>query len=191
MNSIWNMVRRLALATLVLAGSGAFAQELTGDQKDACGALMCLASGTRPNECTPYIEKYFAITARTMVTTINKRSNFLKLCPASSQTPQMSSLVTAIANGAGRCDAASLNTELAVTHREYEDGPTWTTISDALPSYCSAYDGNGYVNLGDYAPKYLGTPETGGYWVNAGDYAADLVIWNSHPHPPIGDGPQP
>ena len=37
------------------------AEELTGDTKLACEALLCLSSGTRPGECNESIKKYFSI----------------------------------------------------------------------------------------------------------------------------------
>ena len=55
----------------------------TGDTRLACEAVLCLASGTRPSECAPSLNRYFSISARKLKDTIKKRANFLKLCPAS------------------------------------------------------------------------------------------------------------
>lgn len=77
----------------------------------ACEAVLCLSSGTRPSECAPSLSHYFSIHKK--VDTIRARFDFfLNLCPVSNQTPEMNSLISAISNGAGRCDAASLNTTL-------------------------------------------------------------------------------
>lgn len=57
------------------------ADELTGDVKLSCEAILCLSSGTRPSECDPSLNHYFSINAKKMSDTIKKRRNFLKLCP--------------------------------------------------------------------------------------------------------------
>lgn len=168
-----NFVVTIALAVSAVTMTGPVrAQEmLTGDTKLACEALLCLASGTRPSECAPSLTKYFSISFRRFTDTLRGRTNFLKLCPASDQTPQMQSFVEAIANGAGRCDAASLNAQMMV---QGYDGTT-TYISAQLPDYCMAYIGNQYSNLGGTTPKYVGTPEKGGFWVAASEYDAALA----------------
>lgn len=170
------MKKLLAAVTFAVSSASlsvpASAQEmLTGDTKLACEALLCLATGTRPSECTPSLTKYFSISFRRFTDTLRGRTNFLKLCPASDQTPQMQSFVEAIANGAGRCDAASLNAQLMV---QGYDGTT-TSISAQLPDYCMSYIGNQYSNLGGTTPKYVGTPEKGGFWVAASEYDAALA----------------
>lgn len=81
---------------------------LTGSTKLACEALLCLSSGTRPSECAPSLSEYFGITRKKWSDTLNARKAFLNLCPAASEVG-MPSLVDAISEGAGRCDAASLN----------------------------------------------------------------------------------
>jgi len=168
-------------AVLALAAVGVCvplgAQEvLTGDTRLACEAVLCLASGTRPAECAPSLAKYFSISYRKFADTIRGRLNFLNLCPAGRQTPQMQSFVTALANGAGRCDAASLNAELLIW-TGVDTGTVY--ISDQLPDYCSAYIANKYSNLGGLTPKYVGVPERGGYWVAARDYDAALAAYNA------------
>ncbi|OQW86295.1 MAG: conjugal transfer protein TrbM [Rhodoferax ferrireducens] len=178
------MQRRNLIASAVVAGAAltmslpASAQDvLTGDTRLACEALLCLASGTRPSECAPSLARYFSISARRWSDTLRGRINFLNLCPAGSQTPQMSSLVNAIANGAGRCDAASLNQELVMWNGNWDSGNTY--ISNQLPDYCSAYINNGYTRLGDLTPKYVGDPMNGGYWVPANQYDAALAAYNA------------
>ena len=87
-------------------------QMLEGDEGTACEAILCLSSGSSPSECMPSLRKYFSINLSKPWKTIQARINFLKLCPTSNATPQMGSLVEAIGNGAGRCDAATLNQTL-------------------------------------------------------------------------------
>lgn len=172
-----NLLASAILATSALAMSiPASAQEvLTGDTKLACEALLCLASGTRPNECAPSLQRYFSISYRKISDTIRGRMDFLNLCPASNQTPQMQSFASAIANGAGRCDPASLNAVM----RSGGGDSGYTYISNQLPQYCSAYLGNQYSNLGGQTPKYVGIPERGGYWVAGSDYDAALIAYNA------------
>ncbi|KTT27465.1 conjugal transfer protein TrbM [Pseudomonas oryzihabitans] len=176
--------RLFALAALVIAlgtdAGTANAQEvLTGDTRLACEAVLCLSSGSRPSECSPSLERYFGIKKRKLSDTIKARANFLQLCPASSQTPAMQSLVTAISQGAGRCDAQSLNANLQEwTGRDHDR----IYISDQMPDYCAAYISNAYTdfNSSGTLPRYVGTPEQGGYWVEARDYDRALADYNAH-----------
>ncbi len=171
------------LAALVVAlgsttGPASAQEVLTGDTRLACEAVLCLSSGTRPSECSPSLERYFGIKKRKLSDTIKARANFLQLCPASSQTPAMQSLVTAISQGAGRCDAQSLNTTLQMWTGG-DDGRTY--ISDQIPDFCAAYMGNAYTdfNSSGTLPRYVGTPEQGGYWVEARDYDRALADYNA------------
>lgn len=149
---------------------------LTGDPKLACEAVLCLATGTRPGECTPSLQKYFSISYRSLKDTIQGRLDFLSLCPTANQTTQMQSLVSAMANGAGRCDPESLNASL-LSWSIWDDGKTF--ISDQMPSYCSAYTDHSYVDFLGAIPRYVGVPERGGYWVEAKDYEIALAEYNS------------
>lgn len=169
-----------ALAALVAAlgstATTAIAQDvLTGDTRLACEAILCLATGNRPSECEPSLRRYFSISHRRLSDTIRGRVNFLKLCPVANQTPQMQTLVNAQANGAGRCDAQSLNATL-VMWRGYDDGATY--ISNQMPDYCGAYMGHTYTDFNGTMPRYVGTPERGGYWVEARDYDRALAEYN-------------
>lgn len=167
----------LLALTACTASVTATAQDvLNGDTRLACEAILCLASGTRPTECASSLQKYFSISFRRFSDTIRGRVNFLKLCPTSSQTPEMQSLVSALANGAGRCDAESLNRTMRRMMRSAEN--QYIYISSRLPDYCSAYIGNQYSNLGGLTPKYVGTEENDGYWVAGSDYDAALTSYN-------------
>lgn len=175
----------VTLATTLFAGLPAQAQEqeqqgqedqgslFTGDVRLACEAVLCLSSGTRPSECAPSLARYFSITAKKLSDTITKRKNFLELCPAATQDAKMIALVDAITHGAGRCDYAALNSSLRVWSGQ--DGKTY--IRNTLPSYCSAYLGNEYTDI--TAPRYVGVPERGGFWVEAGKYDAALKEYNA------------
>ena len=172
----------IASAALAVAAFGAIpatasAQEiLTGDTRLACEAILCLATGTQPSECTPSLRRYFSISYRKLSDTIRGRVNFLNLCPVANQTPQMSALVNAQANGAGRCDAASLNAVLR-SWTGSDDGMVY--VSNQMPSYCTAYTTHAYTDFSGTVPRYVGIPERGGYWVEARDYDRALAEYNA------------
>ena len=164
-----------ALAIAVVIATPASAHDvLTGDTRLACEATLCLSAGTRPNECSPSLSRYFGIHKRKWSDTVRARANFLSLCPASDQTAEMRSLVSAMANGAGRCDASSLNVTQRVWNNGDADGGR-VFINNQMPDYCVAYTGHQYTDLFDLAPRYVGTPERGGYWVDARDYGAAVA----------------
>lgn len=161
-------------------------QMLSGDEGSACEAIICLSTGGPPSECMPSLQKYFSINLSKPWKTIEARINFLKMCPASSDSPQMSTLVEAIGNGAGRCDAATLNIVLRrwiwggdSSDNEYE-------ISNQMPAYCDAYFMHEYTDVDStkphYIDKYVESSYTdsegntiyqyaGGYWVDGGTSA--------------------
>ena len=169
-----------AVAVLGAGASTTSAQEvLTGDTRLACEAILCLSSGTRPSECAPSLSRYFGISKKKRPDTINARLNFLALCPVANQTPQMQSLVSAISRGADRCDAASLNRSLMVWQGSGEGGSL--SISNRLPADCAAYTGHEYTDFktSGTLPRYVGTPERGGYWVEARDYDQALAAYDA------------
>ena len=147
-----------ALAATLCASVPAQADDLfTGDVKLACEAVLCLSSGTRPSECAPSLQRYFSISMKKFSDTLKARKNFLNLCPAA-------------------CDYAALNSTLRVWNWN-NDGGGETYISNAMPSYCTAYNTNSYTDI--KAPRYVGVPERGGYWVEAGKYDAALAEYNA------------
>lgn len=157
-------------------------QVLGGDEGSACEAIICLSTGSPPGECSSSLRKYFSINLSKPWKTIQARINFLKMCPTAGDTPQMGTLVEAIGNGAGRCDAASLNQTLR----------TWTgidgeyEISNQMPAYCDAYFTHEYTDINStkphYVDRYVESSYTdyegntiyqyaGGYWVEGGSAA--------------------
>ncbi len=175
------MKPKLVLASVALAAAAtipasASAEEaLTGDTRLACEAILCLSTGTRPGECSPSLHRYFSISHRKLSDTIRARGNFLKLCPVANQTPEMSLLVNAMANGAGRCDAASLN----VTLLSWDWNSETVLIGNRVPGYCALYTGHAYTDFSGTQPRYVGTPERGGYWVEANDYDRAQADYNA------------
>ncbi|MDB5889464.1 MAG: TrbM family protein [Polaromonas sp.] len=165
-----------AAAFGALAATASAQEMLTGDTRLACEAILCLSTGTQPGECTPSLQRYFSISHRKLSDTIRGRINFLNLCPAANQTPQMAALVNAQANGAGRCDATSLNV-VARSWTGLDEGMVY--ISNQMPSYCTVYTSNAYTDLSGAVPRYVGIPERAGYWVEAQDYARALADYNA------------
>lgn len=172
---------------LGFSGQTANAQELTGDTRLACEAVLCLSSSTRPGECAPSLARYFGIKFDKPWDTIKARIEFLNLCPAHSE-PGMPSLITAIANGAGQCDSAYLNRfnviemERKVCKRTgwRSDDTSCTSsivkvISDKKPAYCQAYESHEYTDLNT---RYVGDMRTGGRWADADEYDSVLQNYN-------------
>lgn len=90
----------------------------------------------------------------------------------------MKSLVNAIGNGAGRCDAASLNAQL-MTQYSSDNGDGYS-ISNAMPSYCAAYTSHPYAqDLQSSEAVYVGSPDRNGFWVEKSGYAAALADYNA------------
>ena len=150
----------IMLTTLVMGIAHADSGELTGKVKLACEAILCLSTGSPPGECSPSLSEYFSIDFDDFSDTIQGRINFLNLCPVSSETPQMKSLVNAIANGAGRCDAASLNVTLMTYSGLGLAGIGQGCIASTKPAYCSVYEGHAYTDLNGGAHYVIDRTQT-------------------------------
>lgn len=172
---LFAVVLGFAVAFGAVGEAAAEGDVLTGDTRLACEAVLCLSSGTRPGECSPSLSRYFGIKKKKLSDTLKARLDFLEMCPASNQTAEMTSLVRAISRGAGRCDAASLNRTL-IYWTGGDDGRMY--IGNQLPEYCTQYTGHQYTDLGDGQARYVGVPERGGHWVEAGDYDRALAAYN-------------
>jgi len=174
------MLKQLVLCAVVgamAAGPVIADSQLTGDPALACQAILCLSTGTRPNECSPSLARYFSISYRYFSDTIRGRINFLKLCPASDQTPEMQSLVNAMANGAGQCDATSLNSTNQI-YSQNDGSWDYVGISDVMPDYCHAYTQNSYVDSASLMPRYVGASPSG-RWVEAAQYNQALADYTA------------
>ena len=149
----------------------AMAQEsLQGDEKLACEALLCLSTSTRPAECTPSLRRYFSISFKKFSDTLRGRMNFLNMCPMVTDV-NMASYKSAVINGSGRCDAASINQSSYVS-----DAEGTGHVNNVMPDYCKNYYGAQYMQ--SLPPIYVGTPTQGGYWVEAKDYELSLKAYN-------------
>lgn len=166
----------LGAATFLATTHSSAQQVLEGDTRLACEAILCLASGAQPSECSPSIQRYFSIRHKKFSDTMKARNGFLNLCPVSQQTPQMSALVNSLTHGAGRCDANSLNAVLRQSSGgEFEQ----ITISNQMPGYCSVYFQHEYTNFRttDVIPKYVGIPQRGGFWVEAENFEQAQLLY--------------
>ena len=147
----------------------------TGTTKLACEAILCLSSssGGSVSACSPALAYFYGINERYLSDTLDARLNFLRQCPTANETAGMSSLVDALAHGAGRCDAATLN-RILQTWRPNSKNEYDVMISNQRPSYCSAYAQHAYTDLADTTPRYVGKPEEWGYWVEPQNYEAEI-----------------
>lgn len=182
-------IKMLPLAAFFLVSANmVHAQDaLTGDVRLACEAVLCLSSGTRPGECASSLTRYFGIKFAKPWDTVKARIDFLNMCPAHSE-PGMPSLITAIASGAGQCDAAFLNrfNKIKMDRKQCKreswseiDQSCTTTrvelISDKKPTYCQVYENHEYTDLNT---SYVGNMLTGGRWADAGEYDNVLRRYN-------------
>jgi hypothetical protein len=161
----------LSLGSTGVMAQQSSSQELDGETKMACSAILCLSSATRPAECARPISHYFSIVRRRFWDTLQARIDFLNMCPV--QGAGMSSLKSAIVRGAGNCDAAGLNVGLYVGDSDGNAG----RVLDSMPQYCSTYFGHEYTRIDP--PRYVGTPERGGYWVEGKDYDAAMRAYTA------------
>lgn len=162
-----------SLVFLAVMASPVQANVLTGDVRLSCEALLCLSSAVQPGACAPSLSRYFSITGKKWSDVFNARWAFLMLCPATASDNNMKELSHAIINGAGRCDANSLNYSLIV----FGDESSPDVISNMMPWYCSAYINSPYTDLSSVTPVYVGIPSRGGYWVEPVNYAAALAAY--------------
>lgn len=181
----YNARQWAVIAAITAASTGGHAQEhreappipdaafLIGDARLACEAILCLSTGTRPGECAPSIQRYFSITHRKLSRTLKARRSFLNLCPSSNHDDNMRALVDAMANGAGRCDANSLNATLGSIHKGVR------TTSNVMPAHCTAYASHPYAQLSSYTARYVGVPERGGMWVEPEQFDKAQVAYDA------------
>lgn len=134
-----------ALSAALLAPLTASADDnvLTGDVGLACEAILCLSTSARPSECNSAIKRYFSIKLKRPHKTIQARKDFLNLCPSSKET-NMPQLINALANGAGRCNAAELN---KIGHYVGSREDRRFVISTVKPSYCTEYENHPLTNV--------------------------------------------
>lgn len=70
-----------ATSALCIGGPTQAGNVLTGDERLACEATLCLLAPSAPSECNNSLKKYFSIKAKKSKNTAKARANFLALCP--------------------------------------------------------------------------------------------------------------
>ncbi|WP_193087515.1 TrbM/KikA/MpfK family conjugal transfer protein [Advenella sp. FME57] len=158
------------------------AEESQGDERLACGAVLCLASGAGrgESECNEYLNKYFSIKFTRPDKTFEARRDFLNLCPTSHNVENnMPALVNAIARGAGNCDAAYLNNLNKAYYEKTTVDKGWNKwsrdddtvrierveyVRNQLPGYCKVYDENEYTQ--GVIPIYIGIEKEDGHFID-------------------------
>ncbi len=132
-------------------------EELEGDKKLACEAVLCLSSSSRPSECNPSINHYFSIHRKKWRDTVKARKNFLELCPRDNngvdtdllsqmginqdeQNAQFDHLTNVISSIPHDCQVETLNKQVEQRCSSYNDNgicDKWEyRIKPTLPQSC-------------------------------------------------------
>ncbi|WP_373746161.1 TrbM/KikA/MpfK family conjugal transfer protein [Neisseria dentiae] len=80
------LIYTLAIATLLptTAFASPVEQLMSGDERLACEAIMCLSNpASQPTECNSALKKFNSIKFKYAHDTVTARRNFLNKCPAS------------------------------------------------------------------------------------------------------------
>lgn len=83
------MIKKLCVfaAFFFVTVQASAADFFTGQKAAACEVILCLSTGSPPNECKDSLKKYFKIVVKSSLGALNPkktleaRKNFLKLCP--------------------------------------------------------------------------------------------------------------
>ena len=146
------MLKKIVIV-LLLSNLLFSSDELTGDTKLSCEAILCLSSGTRPSECNPSLNRYFSINAKKWSDTVKKRKNFLKLCPvdgADERDETFADLrdnVLPMTDGR-ECTAEALNQRIEAN--SYESlGKYYTAyrVNPTVPSQCNSLYNHSYTDI--------------------------------------------
>lgn len=118
---------------------------LSAEAELACTVILCMASseGYKVAECRDPIRKYFQIKAKKWHKTVQKRKNFLKLCPSetASNDMKLSALTHLYAEQPHGCDVNSLNNQIErrVRREKVDDGyitRIYYRVLNKLPTFC-------------------------------------------------------
>jgi hypothetical protein len=172
-----------ALASISLCGAPQAQSLFTGDTKLACEAILCLSAsqGRSESACQPSLRRYFSFNKRKLRDTIKARGDFLNLCPSAQKDEGMRTLVSALAAGAGWCDATTLNMTLRYVSQDPYTGLEAIFISNFMPVNCTAIYShpNTAYPTDQLLPKYVGLPERGGLWADPADYERVLAEYTA------------
>lgn len=160
--------------------------ELTGDEKLACEALLCLsAAAVRPGECAPSLQRLFSIVKKTATRTARARGDFLNMCPKVEDSEELQTQVAAITEG----ELGSISWNDYVSRYGSPDA-TSLARSDASPTQTAsnnctmAEDGGGMWCNGNYIPRSdRGVP------LNYRCYSENqMCVYDGEPIPPQYEG---
>ena len=129
------------------------ADELTGDTKLACEAILCLSAAAtgRPQECAPSIAKFFSIDLTNPADTVKARTNFLNMCPSSSE-PDQQALIASLVKGCYASDLNKLTDTKRVPDNSEKGYHDVKIIRNIAPDYCLADPKAEFV--GKYGVQY-------------------------------------
>ncbi|HDX1051057.1 TPA: hypothetical protein RNY11_002090 [Pasteurella multocida] len=118
---------------------------LSAEAELACTVILCMSSseGYKVSECRDPIRKYFQIKAKKWHQTIQKRRNFLKLCPdeTASNDMKLATLTYSFAEQTHGCDVNTLNQQIERKRRRIKDDngstiQTYYRVLNKLPKFC-------------------------------------------------------
>lgn len=147
--------------------------ELTGEKKLACEAILCLSSGVRPSECNPSLNYFFGIRRDKPSDTRDARKDFLKKCPDSDAAGMPSLINVLVDYNCSACTVEKLNArsvEVRILTRtrnhRFSFGSnkylTVRVVDPELPAFCLKYyaaiAGHEYTAYSQYSPQpvYVG-----------------------------------
>ena len=105
--------------------------ELTGDEKLACEALLCLAAAAaRPDECTPSLTRLFSIVLKKPHKTARARADFLNLCPKVADDKDMQTQIAQFVDG----EYASISWEDYLSRNGNPDATSVAKAGEGTPA---------------------------------------------------------
>lgn len=135
--------------------------ELEGDVRLACEAILCLAAlGSAPSECAKSLKKFFSFKGKSLKQIINARKNFLKGCPKENNgqsDAQYDDYLEKLTKVDDSCSPEMLNNnvEEKIVYFELYGEPASKSIyriDPTLPPDCRALSSHDYAIL--YKPRY-------------------------------------
>jgi hypothetical protein len=136
----------LALSGGLLLGGAGSVKALSGDQASACGAILCLAGGADVGACTPYLARYFHITAANPADLFERRLDFLNLCPAPGMPGDVRPM---LARCGATCQPATLvsrlNAQIQTCEMRDPDDASACRPTGNEWRVCASFYGHGYT----------------------------------------------
>ena len=150
-------IEKLLLLSTVVCSSLTFASnlpkvsdELTGDTKLSCEAILCLSTSTKPSECSPSIKRYFSISHKHWEDTIKARKDFLNLCPIQKERAEdakLEKLINLLVENPDACEINSLNRRYPACGKTSNSSGISECKEMSLPSACLALVKHEYTDI--------------------------------------------